>query len=404
MSNPSIDIYVFLKGDGSFMRVIVIDDEHLALLQLKKLLENIADSIEVIGLYQDAKSAYEAVRTHSPEVVFLDIHMPGVNGLELAANIQEIDTNIEIVFVTGYDRYALDAFELFAFDYIMKPLQPTRLKRTVERLHQRIISNNQNIHMPVTDVVKKIKFLCFNSMKFQLPGSKPEAIKWRTAKAQELFVYMFHHRSTTLDREMLIELLWPDFDISRGSQQLYTTIYHIRQALKKAGIHNIHIESNKQIDSGYVLQSEGMVIDTVEWERELFELQTPTTENVQAHEQVFDKYLGDYLGEYGYIWAEGERERLRRLWLNHGMQLSRYYQAVEEEHKAILIQQRIQQMYPEEEESYFELMKIYAAQNYVSAVEEQYEQLQKVLLQELDISPSSKIKKWYEDWKRAPIS
>ena len=241
-------------------------------------------------------------------------------------------------------------------------------------------------------------------MKFQLPGSKPEAIKWRTAKAQELFAYMFHHRGTTVDREVLIELLWPDFDISRGSQQLYTTIYHIRQALKKAGIHNIHIESNKQIDSGYVLQTEGIVIDTEEWERELFELQVPTTENVQAHEEVFAKYVGDYLGEYGYIWAEGERERLRRLWLNHGAQLSRYYQTVREDHKAILIQQRIQQMYPEDEESYFELMKIYAAQNYVSAVEEQYEQLQKVLLQELDTSPSSKIRKWYEDWKRTPIS
>lgn len=111
------------------MRAILIDDEQLPLMYLKKVLENKIDGVEVVGVYQDPIQAYENIKTDSPDVIFIDIHMPEMNGLEMAERIQGAFQNIEIVFVTGDDRHALEAFDLYAFDYIMKPLQIERLKK-----------------------------------------------------------------------------------------------------------------------------------------------------------------------------------------------------------------------------------------------------------------------------------
>lgn len=215
---------------------------------------------------------------------------------------------------------------------------------------------------------------------------------------------MFHHREKTVDRETLIELLWPDFGIDRGAKQLYTAIYHIRQTIKKAGISSITINSVNNLYGGYIMHVENILIDTKEWETNLNKLDPPKSNNIQEHEKVFGEYKGDYLGNYDYLWAEGERERLRRLWLNHGLILSKFYRDTENIQAAIKVNQRIQQMYPEKEESYFELMRLYASINCLTAVEEQYRQLKSVLKQEYDILPSMDIINWYEKWKSRSFS
>lgn len=382
------------------MRAILIDDEQLPLLYLKKVLENKVNGVEVVGLFQDPIQAFEEIKTILPDVVFLDIHMPGMNGLEVGERIQEVLQNIEIVFVTGDDNHALEAFDLYAFDYIVKPLQIERLKKTVERLQQRIKNNQTSI----IEEKESTLLWTFNQLKFQRPGCEPEIFKWRTSKVQELFAYMFHHREKTVDRETLIELLWPDFGIDRGAKQLYTAIYHIRQTIKKAGISSITINSVNNLYGGYIMHVENILIDTKEWETNLNKLDPPKSNNIQEHEKVFGEYKGDYLGNYDYLWAEGERERLRRLWLNHGLILSKFYRDTENIQAAIKVNQRIQQMYPEKEESYFELMRLYASINCLTAVEEQYRQLKSVLKQEYDILPSMDIINWYEKWKSRSFS
>lgn len=160
------------------MRAILIDDEQLPLLYLKKVLENKVNGVEVVGLFQDPIQAFEEIKTILPDVVFLDIHMPGMNGLEVGERIQEVLQNIEIVFVTGDDNHALEAFDLYAFDYIVKPLQIERLKKTVERLQQRIKNNQTSI----IEEKESTLLWTFNQLKFQRPGCEPEIFKWRTSK------------------------------------------------------------------------------------------------------------------------------------------------------------------------------------------------------------------------------
>src|SRR4051812_44393806 len=112
------------------MRAIIVDDERLARQELKSLLAEHKD-IEVIAECANATEAKEKIALLKPDVVFLDIQMPGKNGLELA---QELSPVPELVFITAHDEFALRAFEVNALDYLLKPVQPERLAEAVKKL------------------------------------------------------------------------------------------------------------------------------------------------------------------------------------------------------------------------------------------------------------------------------
>ncbi|WP_411503506.1 LytR/AlgR family response regulator transcription factor [Brevibacillus centrosporus] len=116
------------------MKAILIDDERLALLHLKNMLEQVSLDVEVIGTFTDPVAAMHAVIKQKPDVVFADIYMPGIDGLEMGRQLKSTVPDVEIVFVSGDGRFAMDALELRAFDYMRKPLEIRRLQKTMDRL------------------------------------------------------------------------------------------------------------------------------------------------------------------------------------------------------------------------------------------------------------------------------
>lgn len=112
------------------MRTIIVDDERLAREELKSLLEDYKE-IEIIGEFKNALEAKEAIEKESPDLVFMDIQMPGETGLDL---LEKIKNPPRTIFVTAYDEYAIKAFELNAYDYLMKPIDPERLSEVYNRL------------------------------------------------------------------------------------------------------------------------------------------------------------------------------------------------------------------------------------------------------------------------------
>jgi two-component system LytT family response regulator len=115
------------------MKAIIVDDERLARNELKNLLANHKE-IEVIAECANATEAKEKIDALKPDVVFLDINMPGKSGLEL---VEEISALPDVVFITAYDEHAIKAFELNAFDYLLKPVQPQRLAETLKKLAEK---------------------------------------------------------------------------------------------------------------------------------------------------------------------------------------------------------------------------------------------------------------------------
>ena len=113
---------------------VVAEDEALLRHALVADLKRAWPALQVVAECEDGASAVEALAEHTPDVAFLDIRMPGLTGLEVAALAAEASPRTKIVFVTAYDQYAIDAFERGAIDYLLKPVKPERLDATVARL------------------------------------------------------------------------------------------------------------------------------------------------------------------------------------------------------------------------------------------------------------------------------
>lgn len=116
----------------SKLRVLIADDELPARNKMKRLLGNI-DSVEVVHVAENGLDALEHIQSLKPDLVFLDIEMPGLNGLEVAENI-DLEEMPSVVFATAYSEHAIKAFELSAVDYLLKPFNEERLRAAIERV------------------------------------------------------------------------------------------------------------------------------------------------------------------------------------------------------------------------------------------------------------------------------
>jgi DNA-binding LytR/AlgR family response regulator len=116
---------------------IVAEDETLLRKALLEQLGKAWPELRIVAECEDGASALEAIAEHRPDVAFLDIRMPGLTGLDVAAAIPEVSPATQVVFVTAYDQYAIDAFERGAIDYLLKPIAADRLAATVQRLQAR---------------------------------------------------------------------------------------------------------------------------------------------------------------------------------------------------------------------------------------------------------------------------
>src|SRR5690554_855161 len=124
------------------MRTLLIDDERLARKELKNLLADF-EQVEIIGECQNADEAKEMIETLNPDLIFLDIQMPGKSGFDL---LEELEYVPKVIFVTAYDEYAIKAFEVNAFDYLLKPVEPQRLESSLDRIEKEIEEEEATLH------------------------------------------------------------------------------------------------------------------------------------------------------------------------------------------------------------------------------------------------------------------
>ena len=121
------------------LRAIVIDDEELARKRLRKMLQSYEKKIEVVGEAENGQDAVDKIETLHPDLIFLDVQMPGFDGFEVVRRLRKKPF---IVFTTAYDEYALKAFEENSIDYLLKPIEQKRLDKAVEKL-ERVYTSSQ---------------------------------------------------------------------------------------------------------------------------------------------------------------------------------------------------------------------------------------------------------------------
>jgi len=132
------------------LTIIVVDDEQLARDELCFMLEELG-SVNVIGRAGNGHEALSLIDRLEPDLVFLDVQMPGLTGFEVARRIREHKTPPQLIFVTAYDRHAIEAYEVDAVDYLLKPVDPARLAEAVDRARRRVSSER-----PLNDRLERI--------------------------------------------------------------------------------------------------------------------------------------------------------------------------------------------------------------------------------------------------------
>lgn len=126
------------------INAIIIDDEALILDNLAYIFQQLPEA-RLLASYQDPLAALAEYPSLRPDVVIVDINMPTMNGLEFAEKIRELDTSANIIFLTAYDNYAVDAFQVHAVDYILKPVTTSKLKKSLERIQGKESSHTEQI-------------------------------------------------------------------------------------------------------------------------------------------------------------------------------------------------------------------------------------------------------------------
>lgn len=135
------------------LRTIIIDDEPDCVQSLARDLTKYCEGLEIVAQCEGAKDGIRAINAHKPDVVFLDIDMPGINGFELLELIPEVD--FEVVFTTAYDEYALQAFRISAVDYLLKPIDPEALIKSVEKV--RMLRDKGNARKQIRFLMQQLK-------------------------------------------------------------------------------------------------------------------------------------------------------------------------------------------------------------------------------------------------------
>lgn len=283
------------------MQAVLIDDEYYALEGLKMILNEIG-GIEVVGIYENSLSALKGIEVLNPDLVFLDIEMPGMSGLELFEKITEIKKTPNIIFVTAYSQYAVEAFELNALDYVLKPVQKARLIKTLDRITPCIEKTSSG---------KGITINCFGHFSVQINGQEINT-GWRTKKAEEMLAYLICSKGHFISKDKIASALWPDLDGEKSMSNLYLAYYYLKKQEKQYGV-LFPIES---IRGKMRIRPEEVACDIFTFEDLLQKCSNIDDNNIHLAEKAAELYKGMLFEDSYYSWITEAQQHYELSYLN----------------------------------------------------------------------------------------
>ncbi|MCK6075088.1 response regulator [Paenibacillus silvae] len=399
------------------LQAYLVDDEPHALNMLEMFL-NRTGEVQVAGRWMNGFEALKALDDVRPDIWFVDIEMPGMSGLELAANIHEIDPEAVIVFVTAYDQYAVAAFEHEALDYLLKPIEMGRLSRTIDRIsrerergHEKkkqiqkqqqtqgvmksFISSSEdavNRH-DSGDLVDRSCLFVQMFGKLRVTPTNGDSVMWRTAKEKELFAYLLLQdpNAHAVHRDRIIEQLWPDERYEKAKIYMHTCVSLLRKNLKKLGMEQMVSYRNEH----YILDKNRIRADVYDVLDVVHRMQREEHVPLDQMERTLHMYQDELLAQEDYPWVYELSQRLERNVLELMLRLSEKQLALGNGKKATEAAERAMVHSPYEEEAYRCAMQAYLSLGKHDQVLRIYRDLE-ARLQELHIGPSMASRRLYD--------
>ncbi|KWX69366.1 hypothetical protein AMQ84_30700 [Paenibacillus riograndensis] len=371
------------------MKAILIDDEKPALQHLERLLAK-DGRLEISGKYTSARLGLQHLQQERADIVFLDIGMPEMNGLEAAEHIAVLDRSIRIVYITAYSEYAIEAFELNAIDYLLKPVTSQRLGKTLERLESREKQSAREAESAAE--ARTLSILGFRRLEFLDTSEPGRKLQWRTSKAQEVFALLLHNRGQWILKDTIVDLVWPDFKPEKAVTNLHTTVYHIRKLLKTWGM-NVLVEFSQE---RYRLTYEDVSFDVEDFLRGWRGTPVETDQEWASRDKVLSLYRGDYLDEHHYDWAEPKRKELQTAYVQMALRSAEYELGSARPREALARLLALQEVDPYSEEICRLALRSYADLGDFVGFRKHYEKFKALLHNELGIHPGSLMDSWVQ--------
>jgi len=364
------------------IKAVLIDDERPALKELAYLLGSY-DRIEVAGMFADPRQGMEHVEAVRPQVVFLDINMPQLTGIDAASRILDLCPETDVVFVTAYDRYAVEAFDLYALDYLLKPVSRERLDKTVKRIIAKNgIKNDSSAHHPP----KTLQIKCLGRL--QVGWERQEPVKWRTGKTRELFAFLLHNRGRELSKNEIIDAVWPEVEVEKASHQLHNAVYYIRKTLEEYGI----ARGQVSISGGYCLRlGKQLELDVELFTKALAEFKT--SPSAAKGETAAELFTGEYFDGGDWLWAAWAREGLLKQYWQLVYALAEIYMQNMNYEKAESLLKGAYAGNPYEERASMLLMELYITTGEKAKAQMHYLEYSRMLEKELGIKPGESIRR-----------
>lgn len=205
------------------MRIICVDDEPLALEMLTQAIEEAIPDADLHPFRKQSEFLDDA-RENGCDIAFLDIHMRGMNGVELAKNLKQINPKMNIIFVTGYDEYTGDAMRLHASGYILKPVTKEKIEEEISDLRFPIVPKNDAL----------LKVQCFGNFDVFTPDGTP--VHFERSKSKEVFAYLVHRHGSSCTIKEIAAALFEDMPYdSKQQSYIQKIISAMMKSLKKVG-------------------------------------------------------------------------------------------------------------------------------------------------------------------------
>ena len=227
--------------ESNSIRALVVDDEHLAAVYLEKLLSSF-EGVTVAGLLSSSSDALEFIASEGIDVAFLDIEMPGMNGLELLEEMKKVDQDIQVVLVTGYGQYALEAYEKHALGYLLKPCSREDVAYYLDQV-RRLCGNRRR---------KPLRIAAFGPFEV---FAGDERVAFSNAKAKELLALLVDARGAGVSIETAASVLWEGHPFDDSAKALVRrAVADLRKVAREYGADGLVAG-----ERGFVSLSSGLV-------------------------------------------------------------------------------------------------------------------------------------------------
>ncbi|WP_240419296.1 response regulator [Paenibacillus periandrae] len=360
-------------------KVIIVEDEK-PILDLMKYVIGHNQNYNIIGAFTNPLEALACLPLLKPDVVFLDVEMPRMNGLELAQKIVELSEEIRIIFTTAYRQYALDAFEVFAFDYILKPVTPAAIERVASRLIKK-----QKPALPAEQEDQRASIHCFGG--FEVRNREGVTIRFPTRKSEELFAFFLCHPGKELSKWHLVDLLWPQMQEDRSSHNLHNTIYRLKKILKE---HRIGIDI-QNTNEGYRMEVSDFMYDVLAFDRQRSALNGVLQDHAHM-DWLCSLYKGPLLDRKDYVWKTSLEEGYVKQYTLLVRTLIESDMVAQEWTKAELRLDAYLSLYPLHEEMNQLLMDIFTRSGNTEKIAKHYERFAASYRREIGLEPSQEMR------------